>query len=213
MFLPDWPLCVYINRTVGLRVVRVWSFGMRFKINERVVYPAHGVAVIEDVIEKQVGGTPMHFYKLSFLFKDMTVLIPVNNTGQTGVRMLNIPSAIDEAVAVYAAAVLQQRFEDLEVSPAVWSKRQKDYQTRLQGGDFAGVLAIYQELMYISQHKELSFGEKSLQQTTEELLAQEIMVVKDLDRSAALELIRAPFKQFIVNYASAGQHGSTNSLL
>ncbi|MDQ5940891.1 MAG: CarD family transcriptional regulator [Candidatus Dependentiae bacterium] len=186
---------------------------MRFKVNERVVYPAHGVAVIEDVIEKHVGGAPMQFYKLSFLYKDMTVLIPVNNTGQTGVRTLNMPQSIDEALTAYSAAVLQQRFEDLEVSPTVWSKRQKDYQTRLQAGDFVGILAIYQELMYIGQHKELSFGEKSLQQATEELLAQEIMVVKDLDRSAALELVRAPFKQFIVSYASSGQHGSTNSLI
>jgi len=185
---------------------------MRFKVNERVVYPSHGVAVIDDIVEKQVGGTPMHFYKLSFIYKDMTVLIPVNNTGQTGVRQLNLPHAIDEALTQYSASVMQQRFEDLEVNPTVWSKRQKDYQMRLQAGDFVGVLAIYQELMYIAQQKELSFGEKTLLQTTEELLAQEIMVIKNLDRSAALELVRVPFKQFIVNYAPTGQHGSTNSL-
>ena len=185
---------------------------MRFKINERVVYPSHGVAVIDDIVEKYIGGSPMQFYKLSFLFKDMTVLIPVNNTGQTGVRQLNNPSAIDEALVHYSSSVMQQRFEDLEVNPTVWSKRQKDYQTRLQLGDFVGVLAIYQELMYIAQQKELSFGEKTLLQATEELLAQEIMIVKNLDRSASLELVRVPFKQFIVNY-SASQHGTTNSSL
>jgi len=185
---------------------------MRFKINERVVYPSHGVATIEDIIEKHVGGSAMQFYKLSFMFKDMTVLIPVNNTGQTGVRQLNLPSIIDDALTQYSASVMQQRFEDLEINPTVWSKRQKDYQTRLQAGDFVGVLAIYQELMYIAQQKELSFGEKTLLQATEELLSQEIMIVKNLDRSAALELIRVPFKQFIVNYASS-QHGTTNSHL
>ena len=184
----------------------------RFKINEKVVYPSHGVAMIEDIVEKMVGGAPLHFYKLSFIFKDMTVLIPINNSGQTGVRSLNMPQSIDEALVRYEAAVLQQRFEDLEVNPTVWSKRQKDYQNRLQVGDFPGVLAIYQELMYIGQHKELSFGEKTLLQTTEELLAQEIMVVKDIDRSAALEMVRMPFKQFIVNYSPFGQHGTQNSL-
>jgi len=184
----------------------------RFKINEKVVYPAHGVAAIEDIVEKQVSGTSMHFYKLSFLFKEMTILIPVNNTGQTGVRQLNMPQDIDGALINYSTAVMQQRLEDLEINPTVWSKRQKDYQNRLQSGDFAAVLAIYQELMYIAQHKELSFGEKSLLQTTEELLAQEIMVVKNVDRSAALEMVRVPFKQFIVNYSPSSQHGNTHSL-
>ncbi len=215
MFLPEATFCVYakgrlIVTTDSQKVLQ--EFGMRFKINERVVYPSHGVAMIEDIIEKHVGGSPMQFYKLSFMFKDMTVLIPVNNTGQTGVRQLNLPSTIDTALADYSASVMQQRFEDLEVNSTVWSKRQKDYQTRLQAGDFVGVLAIYQELMYIAQHKELSFGEKTLLQTTEELLAQEIMIIKNLDRSAALELIRVPFKQFIVNYAST-QHGPSNSAL
>ncbi len=183
---------------------------MRFKINEKVVYPSHGVAVVEDIIEKHVGGSPMQFYKLSFLYKDMTVLIPVNNTGQTGVRKLNLPHVIDAALAEYSVSVMQQRYNDLEILPVVWSKRQKDYQARLQAGDFVSVLGIYQELSYIGQHKELSFGEKTLLQTTEEILAQEMMIVKNIDRSAALECVRAPFKQFIGQYAT-GQHGSTNS--
>ena len=185
---------------------------MRFKINEKVVYPSHGVAMVEDIIEKHVGGTPMHFYKLSFMYKDMTVLIPVNNTGQTGVRQLSLPHIIESALVEYSAAVMKQRYDDLEVSPSVWSKRQKDYQTRLQAGDFVGVLGIYQELSYIGQHKDLSFGEKTLLQTTEEILAQEMMIVKNIDRSAALELIRAPFKQFILHYASGQQNTTTPSL-
>jgi len=186
---------------------------MRFKVNERVVYPSHGVAAIEDVVEKQVGGVSLQFYKLSFLFKDMTILIPIGNTVQTGVRPLNLPQVIEDALTTYSAAVVQQRFQDGDINPTVWSKRQKDYQARLQSGDFASVLSVYQELMYISQNKELSFGEKTLLQVTEELLAQEIMVVRNLDRSAALELVRAPFKQFIVSYAAAGQHGPTNSIV
>jgi len=186
---------------------------MRFKINERVVYPSHGVAVVEDIVEKQVSGTALHFYKLSFLYKDMTILIPVSNTSQTGVRFLNTPAVVDDAVSAYTNSVVQQRFEDLDTGPTVWSKRQKDYQARVQSGDFVNVLEIYRELMHISQQKELSFGEKTLLQLSEDLLSQEIMVVKNIDRSTSLELIRAPFKQFVVNYPTAGQQQGNASLL
>jgi CarD family transcriptional regulator len=176
---------------------------MQFKINEKVVYPAHGVAVVEDVIEKVVGGNRLQFYKLSFLYKDMTILIPVNNCEQTGVRCLSTVKEIDNALSVFNEKVLQHRFSEVDVSPSAWNKRHKDYQNRMQGGDFSGVLAIYQELMYMAQHKDLSFGEKNLLHTTEELLGQELMVAKDIDRSASLEFLRSPFKQFVINYAPA----------
>lgn len=176
---------------------------MQFKVNEKVVYPAHGVAVVEDITEKMVAGNRLQFYKLSFAFKDMTILIPVNNCEHTGVRGLSPIKDIDAALSVFNEKVLKQRFTEVDVSPSAWNKRHKDYQNRMQSGDFSSVLAIYQELMYMAQHKDLSFGEKSLLHTTEELLGQELMVTKNIDRSASLELLRAPFNQFVINYGPA----------
>lgn len=175
---------------------------MRFKINEKLVYPAHGVAVVEDVIEKMVSGRSLAFYKLAFLYKDMTILIPVNNCEQTGVRQLSALVDIDGALAALQERIAKQEFVTVDVSPSGWNKRNKDYQNRVQNGDFAVVLDIYQELMHIAQNKDLSFGEKTLLQTTEELLAQELMVIKAIDRGDALELLRAPFKQFVISYTS-----------
>lgn len=174
---------------------------MQFKLNEKVIYPAHGVALIKDIVEKAVAGTTLKFYRLSFMYKDMTILIPVNNCEQTGVRRLSVTKDIDDTLQVYTSRVTEQRFEEIDVSPSGWNKRHKDYQLRVQAGDFKGVLDIYQELMYIAQGKDLSFGEKGLLHTTEELLTQEMMVAKDIDRSSALELLRSPFKQFVVSYA------------
>jgi len=180
---------------------------MQYKINEKVIYPAHGVALIKDIVEKSVSGNTLKFYRLSFLYKDMTILIPVNNCDQTGVRRLEPATSLDAMVKEYADRVTGKRFNEIDVSPSGWNKRYKDYQLRVQGGDFKGVLAIYQELMYIAQGKDLSFGEKGLLHSTEELLTQELMVSKDIDRSSALETLRSPFKQFIVSYAP--QHRTT----
>lgn len=175
---------------------------MRFKVNEIVFYPAHGVAVVEDIIEKSVSGSALQFYKLSFLYKDMTVLVPLANSTQTGIRSLNVAQKLEECLALYTSEVIAHRFDTVDISPAVWSKRQREYQSRVQTGEFSVVLSIYQELMYVAQQKELSFGEKGLLQTAEDLLSQELMVVRNIEHSDALELLRAPFKQFVVNYSS-----------
>jgi len=184
---------------------------MRFKINEKIFYPAHGVAVVGDIVEKVVSGNKISFYKLSFLYKDMTILIPVNNSEQTGVRVLSEVDMLDQCLSKLNEDVLKRQFEEIDVSPSAWNRRHKDYQMRIQEGGFEGVLGIYQELMYIAQHKDLSFGEKNLLHSTEELLAQELMVTKDIDRSASLELLRAPFKQFVVSY-SPSQSSSSSSM-
>lgn len=166
-----------------------------FTLDQKVVYPAHGVARVVEIIERTVGGTAMKFYKLSFLYKDMTILIPVEGSSQTGVRPLSSIAQIDEAIACMGH-VEKRPLHDIDINPSGWNKRQKDYQLRIQSGDFKVVLDIYQELMFISQQKELSFGEKGLLHTTEELLVQELVVVKAIDRSQAVEILRAPFKEF-----------------
>ena len=174
---------------------------MQFKINENVVYPSHGVAVVKDIVEKSVAGSTIKFYKLSFLYKDMAALIPIGTADQTGVRALCSVEDIDAALVEFCEHIVAQKFSEVDVSPSAWNKRHKDYQARIQKGDFVGVLAIYQELMYMAQNKDLSFGEKGLLHATEELLAQELMASKRIDRSDALESLRAPFKQIVVNYA------------
>ena len=60
-----------------------------FKVKEKVVYPGHGVAIVEEVVEKAVAGNDIKFFKLRFLYKDMTVLVPVNNAPHMAIRSLS----------------------------------------------------------------------------------------------------------------------------
>ena len=57
-----------------------------FEVKDKVVYPGHGVAIIDEIIEKQIAGTNVNFFKLTFLYKDMTILLPVHNIQSSGVR-------------------------------------------------------------------------------------------------------------------------------
>ena len=73
----------------------------------------------------------------------------------------------------------------------------KDYQLKIQIGKLVEVAKIYRDLMYIAQQKDLSFGERVVLQTTEELIAQEIQIIKKKEREAVVQVLRNPFKQFI----------------
>jgi len=132
-----------------------------FQVNDRVFYPGHGVAIIEEVIEKFVTGKTLKFFKLKFLCKDMTILIPVNgNSDNMGIRLLNSIKGVDDALKVLFSAP-KKVLNASDFTPSSWNKRNKDYQLKIQGGDLKDIVCIYKDLMYISKYKELSFGEKS----------------------------------------------------
>lgn len=160
-----------------------------FALNQKVVYPGHGVAYINQIVEKNIGGKRAAFYELKFLHKDMMVLVPTHNIEAAGIRMLSSLDTIEDALQVLTqpARVLHH----YEFTASNWNKRNKEYQNKLRTGRLKDLSEIYRDLCYIATQKELSFGEKNLLHQTESLLAEEIAVVKELGEESALESLRS----------------------
>ena len=59
-----------------------------FKVGDIVVYPAHGVAEVESVEEREISGSTMSFFILKILDTQMTVMVPVINVKNVGIRQL-----------------------------------------------------------------------------------------------------------------------------
>src|ERR1039458_5625589 len=65
----------------------VTAMSLPFKKGEKVVYPAHGVAVIEDIQMRVISGTERRFYMLRILGTEkMTIMIPTENVESVGLR-------------------------------------------------------------------------------------------------------------------------------
>lgn len=167
-----------------------------FKLNDKVVYPGHGVAVVEEIVEKQVAGKAISFMKLVFLFKDMTILVPTYNVEAIGIRKPSSQEVID-LVMDELRKKPERRLESIDFTPSGWNRRNKDYQARIQSGKLLDIAKIYRDLMYVAQQKDLSFGERTLLQITEELISQEMQVVKNSEREFVIQELRTPFKQFM----------------
>ncbi len=172
-----------------------------FKVNDTVVFPAHGVARVSDVIEKMVGTLSVKFFKLSFVYSDMTMLIPCYGASTSGVRYLSSPKDIDDAVEFLTRLPIKPR-STTEFAPSGWAKRQKEYQLRIQVGKVMDLAGIYRDLMSLSLTKELSFGEKGLLGTVESLLVQEVIESCGRKREDIVAQLREPFQRFAVGGAT-----------
>lgn len=159
-----------------------------FSLNDKVVYPGHGVARISNIVTKRIGGHETSFFELKFLHKDMTVLVPMDNLASVGIRRLSSSEHINTILK--ALAEPSQRAL-LDVAISNWNKRNKRYQEDIRQGNLEAICKIYRDLKCMAQCKELSFGEKMLLQQTEAMIAQEISLVQNVQEDKAVEQLRS----------------------
>ena len=183
---------------LGNKLFCLWGRGFlkkkgvpMFRLNDKVVYPGHGVAKINRVVDKVIGGQNSSFYELKFLNKEMTVLVPVDNTSGIGLRPLSTTNRIDDIFKMLAEP--EKKLKHYELTANNWNKRNKEYQLKLRTGNLEEISEIYRDLKHIAQQKELSFGEKNLLNQTESLLAEEISIVRKLEAEKAVENLRSMF--------------------
>lgn len=159
-----------------------------FALNEKVVYPGHGVARINRIVEKIVAGSSTSFFELKFLNKEMTILVPTQNSSSVGIRSL---SSLEYINTILATLAEQSKKNSFGATLSNWNKRNKDYKAKLVSGNLDEISKIYRDLSVMATYKDLSFGEKNLLQQTEALLAQEISLVQNIDEKNAIEQLRA----------------------
>lgn len=160
---------------------------VKFSCHQKVIYPGHGVAIIDRIVEKSIAGKMLQFFELRFLNKDMTILVPTDNASDVGIRPL---SSIDDINNILQKLARPAIVKSNDAAASNWNKRNKEYQNKLRSGDLSLIGSIYRDLRHIEYHKELSFGEKSLLEKTESLLIEEITIVNNMEADSATECIR-----------------------
>lgn len=178
-----------------------------FNLKDKIVYPGHGVAIIDEVIDKKVGSNTFKFFKLKFLYKDTTILLPLNNIESCGVRFLSDNEAVKKVFAMLYETP-ERKMDYLDFTPSGWNRRNKDYQLKIQSGKIEDIASVYRELMNIAQGKELSFGEKKILIAAEDLLVQEVQNVTEQAQQIVLDQLHSPFKQFLFSQSDVRQFSS-----
>ncbi len=142
---------------------------MVFKIGQKVVYPTHGVAVIEQIESRQINGEQQEFYLLRLHVNNSTVLVPTGNANEVGLRRLIAARRGDELLEVLA--------RDFSTPPADWKDRFKEFSEAMRSGDLFEVAEVLKTLTYLNQLKPLSFREKQMLERARYLIVSELALV------------------------------------
>lgn len=159
-----------------------------FSVDDLVVYPSQGVGKVERIETQEIGGARADFYIVRILINNVTLMVPVRNAANVGLRALSSP-AQGERILDY----LNDRSDFTGYSGQNWNRRYREYSEKLKSGNLIDVAYVLKELMLIGRDKELSFGERRLLEQAMSLLTLELSFSLGRDQE---ELRRAVLDRF-----------------
>jgi len=159
-----------------------------FAVGDLVVYPAQGVGKIERIDQKVVGGASCALYIVRILSNDITLMVPVGNAHNVGLRAL---TPIEHARSILDG------FTDHSPFPGYtgqnWNRRYREYTERLKSSKLTDVADVLHELLLIGRGKELSFGERRLLEQAMSLVSGELAIVLNNSEQTVRETIQQAF--------------------
>ncbi len=147
-----------------------------FKIGDKAVYPAHGVGIIESIESREISGITQTFYTLRIKESGMTIMIPVNNAENVGLRKV-----VDEDTVTKVYEILKER--DNSIDNQTWNRRYREYMEKIKTGCVLEIAKVLRDLYLLKFDKELSFGEKKMLNTAKNLLIKELSIAKNTTES------------------------------
>ncbi len=141
---------------------------MAFEIGDKVIYPNHGLGIIERVETKTIMGTTCGFYQLR-MANETTVFVPVDNVDGVGLRRAIEDSEVSRLFDLLGDGQIE--------SHQNWKGRFKDNSDRMRTGSIYDVVEVLKSLSHLSKSKSLSFREKRMLDRAKFLVISEISEV------------------------------------
>ncbi len=167
-----------------------------FKLNEFVVYPAHGVGQIVSIEEQEVAGFKLELFVISFSKDKMTLRVPTSKVVGVGMRKISDPDTVKRSLDILAGRARVKR--------TMWSRRAQEYETKINSGDIAAIAEVVRDLYRSDAQPEQSYSERQLYEAALDRMVREIAAVQKSNEIDALKAIESQLQKTSARQAKAG---------
>jgi CarD family transcriptional regulator len=144
---------------------------MDYKIGDKVVYPNHGVGIIEQINFGVLNGRTEKYYMLKIYSSGLKVMVPATNAISVGLRPV-----IRNGETLKVLSFLEKGKPN---SHHDWKHRFKENSERMRTGALIEVAAVLKSLVSLSRTKPLSFREKKMLERAKFLLVSELATARN----------------------------------
>ena len=157
-----------------------------FKVGDKAVYPAQGVAEVVSIEEKDIAGNRQKFYVLRILDTDRKIMVPVNNARSVGLRAPISESEIREIFEIL-------KEQAVAFDNQTWNRRYRGFMDKIKTGSVFDVAEVMRDLYRLKAEKSLSFGERRMLDNARTLVVKELAIALTRTEDSVREEIEAIF--------------------
>ena len=155
---------------------------MTFQVGEKVVYPNHGVATIENIDTRSFGSSQEQFYHLRLTYNSMTVMVPFSHVTDVGLRKITRSAEVSRMLTYLSSG-------PCKFSPD-WKVRFKVNSEKMRTGGLLDIAEVFKALAIIQAEKPLSFREKKMLDCSRRMLIAELSICRSVGESEAVSLLQ-----------------------
>jgi CarD family transcriptional regulator, regulator of rRNA transcription len=140
-----------------------------FEVGDKVIYPNHGLGIVERIEDKTILGTTCGFYHLRIVANDTIVLVPVANVDGVGLRRAIGDDEVERLFGLLGDGKIDNHQN--------WKGRFKDNSDKMRSGSIYEVADVLKSLTFLAKSKSLSFREKRMLDRAKFLIISEVSEV------------------------------------
>jgi CarD family transcriptional regulator len=154
---------------------------MDYKIGDKVVYPNHGVGMIEQVSYGVLNGRTERYYMIRVVSSGLRVMVPQSNAEVVGLRPVIRTNDTTKVLGFLEKGKLNCHHD--------WKHRFKENSERMRTGSLLEVAVVLKSLVSLSRSKPLSFREKKMLERAKYLLVSEMATARNTSSESAETLV------------------------
>jgi CarD family transcriptional regulator len=173
------------------------SNDLNFHIGDKVVYPNHGVGVIEQISSRSVGATVEKFYLLNIKASSLKVMVPCQNVGSVGLRRVVRDGEVQKVLDLLSVSDTGSNGD--------WKDRFKENSERMRTGSLIEVAGVLKSLIALHAAKPLSFREKKMLERARYLIVSELAMARNVEESKIEETLTAALAKCKLRFPEASE--------
>lgn len=143
----------------------------QFRVGDKAIYPAHGVAEVLGIESREISGATQIFYILRVLESGMRIMVPTTNVDTVGLRGVISPTQVPHVYHIL-------RSKEISVEGQTWNRRHREYVDKIKTGSVFEVAEVLRDLSLLRSDKDLSFGERKMLDTARTLVVKELALAE-----------------------------------
>lgn len=154
-----------------------------FRVNEHIVYPAHGVGQITEIATQEIAGMSLDLFVVKFDKEKMVLRVPLDKAKAIGMRKLADSKSMDGAIKTLKGRARVKR--------TMWSRRAQEYEAKINSGDLIAIAEVVRDLFRNENQPEQSYSERQLYEAAMERMAREVATIEKSTEDEAIVKLEA----------------------